>query len=267
MKPNRVFLKQPNEFWALVKYVSESLGYSDRSTKGTKLRRYELEEIRAFGKQFSIDHITTNTVLQYLNYRAELIEKGIEPLLMDRREASRVFKKLVANYRPRCALPYNKQTGEKKHLNYLTCIVNVLTEKNLKKSFNDNPRQCCLITDEHNRLVKILSRWMDGVYPGVVDPKAVWEVKEYYGTTTFGSRVADGVYETQLDGYEITEAERLSKRKIEHYLFVDDRFTWWVKGKSYLCRLIDMIHMELVDEVIFGKEVLKRWPEIVRMWK
>ncbi len=29
---------------------------------------------------------------------------------------------------------------------------------------------------------------------------AVWEIKEYYDSITFGSRIADGVYETMLDG-------------------------------------------------------------------
>ena len=38
-----------------------------------------------------------------------------------------------------------------------------------------------------------------------MDPLAVWEIKEYYYTTTFGSRVADGVYETLLDGMELRE--------------------------------------------------------------
>jgi hypothetical protein len=39
--------------------------------------------------------------------------------------------------------------------------------------------------------------------PGTVNPIAIWEIKEYYYTTTFGSRVADGVYETLLDGMEL----------------------------------------------------------------
>ena len=133
-------------------------------------------------------------------------------------------------------------------------------------SCNYSPRALCAITDTSNRLVNVLSRWMDGAYPDVKNPKAVWEVKEYYGTTTFGSRVADGVYETQLDGYEILEAKRVSGRNIQHYLFVDDRFTWWDCGRSYLCRLVDMLHMGFVDEIIFGKEVLTRWPHIVRSW-
>ena len=143
----------------------------------------------------------------------------------------------------------------------------MLTEKTLgSKSFDDNPGNLCLVTNVGNKLVKTLSRRVDGSYPETLNPIAIWEIKEYYGTTTFGSRVADGVYETLLDGYEILEAEATGGRKIEHYLLVDDKFTWWVKGKSYLCRLVDMAHAGLVDEVIFGKEVLTRWPEIVKTW-
>ena len=96
---------------------------------------------------------------------------------------------------------------------------------------------------------------------------AIWEIKEYYYTTTFGSRVADGVYETLLDGMELEELEIAAKRKIQHVLFIDDYFTWWECGRSYLCRMIDMLHMGYVDEVVFGREVLTRLPELAREWK
>jgi len=145
--------------------------------------------------------------------------------------------------------------------------VNVLTEKTLRIPFDDNPSNFVVITNKKNEPIFALSRWIDGAFPSTLNPKAVWEIKEYYGTTTFGSRVADGVYETQLDGYEIKEASKISKKKIQHYLIVDDKFTWWTKGRSYLCRLIDLMHMGLVDEVLFGKEVLTRWPQIVKGWQ
>ncbi|HEX9826216.1 MAG TPA: hypothetical protein VGA80_06425, partial [Flavobacteriaceae bacterium] len=87
-----------------------------------------------------------------------------------------------------------------------------------------------------------------------------------YYTTTFGSRVADGVYETQLDGWELWETKENTGIEVEHYLFVDDYYTWWVMGRSYLCRLIDSIHMGLVTEVIFGKEVITRLPQLVKSW-
>jgi hypothetical protein len=45
-------------------------------------------------------------------------------------------------------------------------------------------------------------------------------------------------------------------------MFIDAHFTWWVKGRSYLCRIIDMLHMGYVDEVIFGIEALERVPSL-----
>ncbi len=92
----------------------------------------------------------------------------------------------------------------------------------------------------------------------IVNPLAVWEIKEYYGSTTFGSRIADGVYETMLDGEEFTELREHEEIDIKHYLIVDDYHTWWDQGKSYLCRMVDMVHMGLVDEILFGREVIVR---------
>ena len=53
---------------------------------------------------------------------------------------------------------------------------------------------------------------------------------------------------------------------VKHYLIVDAHYTWWDCGRSYLCRIIDMLHMGYVDEVLFGREVVERLPEIVREW-
>ena len=79
--------------------------------------------------------------------------------------------------------------------------------------------------------------------------------------------MADGVYETLLDGMELQELEVAAQRKVQHILFIDDHFTWWKCGRSYLCRMIDMLHMGYVDEVIFGREVLTRLPELAREWR
>jgi hypothetical protein len=65
---------------------------------------------------------------------------------------------------------------------------------------------------------------VDGAFPSVVNPIAIWEIKGYYYTTTFGSRVADGVYETLLDGMELEELETAAQRKVQHVLFIDDHY-------------------------------------------
>jgi hypothetical protein len=107
---------------------------------------------------------------------------------------------------------------------------------------------------------------VDGAFPSAINPVALWEIKEYYHTTTFGSRVADGVYETLLDGMELEELRQSEGIHVKHYLILDDRFTWWECGRSYLCRVIDMLHMGYVDEVLFGRETLKRLPKLVKGW-
>ena len=53
---------------------------------------------------------------------------------------------------------------------------------------------------------------------------------------------------------------------VRHYLMVDAHGTWWGMRKSYLCRMIDMLHMGYVDEILFGKEVLARLPELTGEW-
>ena len=120
------------------------------------------------------------------------------------------------------------------------------------------------IKDDNNNLIGSSSRRFDGAFPNILSPVMVWEIKEYYYATTFGSRVADGVYETQLDGYEFQELYNRTGKKIYHVLFVDAYRTWWIQGKSYLCRLVDAMNAGLVDEVIVGKEALVRWPALLR---
>lgn len=139
---------------------------------------------------------------------------------------------------------------------------------------NYNPQELTTVT-RNREPFRTLARRIDGAFPGPVDPLAVWEIKEYYYTTTFGSRVADGVYETLLDGMELEELDAALQElaalqdrpiHIQHLLMVDAHYTWWVKGRSYLCRIIDMLHMGYVDEVLFGEEVVARMPEIARGW-
>lgn len=279
MLPHSRFGNQDREFWAHVKLISEHLGYADRRRRGTKqsrLRRFTVQEIAdaLSERNLATDHVIRkghnqpygNLLNSYLNYRAGQLENVVEPNLMNRSQAQKEFNRLWEKLKPKCNLPMNKQKKEKRHHAFLTCIVNMLTEDALGGvKFDDNPRGLITITDK-GRPLKTFSRWMDGVYPSVDNPIAVWETKEYYGTTTFGSRVADGVYETMLDGEELRELREHEGRHILHYLIVDDHFTWWEKGKSYLCRIVDMLHMGLVDEVLFGREVLTRWRQIVKSW-
>jgi hypothetical protein len=206
-------------------------------------------------------------LLDYLLFRATVLNDTVQGNLMRKDAAEIEFKQLKAKLKPKCPLPMNKQKGAKKNHAFLTGMVNMLIEVNIGSAPCDHdPRSLTTITHDAMPL-RTLSRRVDGAFPSVVNPIAIWEIKEYYYTTTFGSRVADGVYETLLDGMELEELEAAAQRKVQHVLFIDDYFTWWECGRSYLCRMIDMLHMGYVDEIVFGREVLTRLPELARGWK
>jgi hypothetical protein len=186
---------------------------------------------------------------------------------MDVSQAKESFNELCDRLSPKCAIPMNKQKGDKKTPAYLTAIVNMLIEENSAGfSCDFDPRALTTVT-RGNLPVRTLARRVDGAFPSAINPIAVWEIKEYYYTTTFGSRVADGVYESLLDGMELEELREHEGIDIKHYLILDGRYTWWDCGRSYLCRVFDMLHMGYVDEVLFGSEVIDRLPSLVKSWK
>jgi hypothetical protein len=276
MLPANEFRDQPPEFWALVKLISQELGYSLRATRTSPshVRAYTTDDITSALRGRGLDpakhELLTEEAAGYSEVRAAILQRDAEPNLMDREQAKKLFEELRELTNPPVELlPMNKQRGEKRHFAYLTCIVNMLTWSTLLKKhgearFNWNPRKPLTFSRDGMPL-RTLFRWMDGAYPELNHPLAAWEIKEYYGTTTFGSRVADGVYETALDGYELNELRDVGV-EVHHYLFLDDRFTWWDCGKSYLCRIVDMLHIGLLDGAFVGREAISHWPTIVDGW-
>lgn len=206
-------------------------------------------------------------LIGYLNRRNEFIETDVKSNLMDRAEAKAAFESVQEEYDVDVALKRNKQTGDMDHYAYLTCIVNILTQHHLDDHEFDPDPQGLTVAQEENTLLRTFSRRMDGAYPSRFSPVATWEIKEYYDNKTFGSRISDGVYITMLDGEEMNELEEMEGEKIYHYLIADDYDTWWERGTSYLCRMVDIVNMGLVDEILIGREVLTRWPEIVEEMK
>ena len=275
MKPDQRFTNLDKTFWAHVRSISQELGYTDRKTKEIKvptvqnladaLSQLSLSSAHLLTKDGSPTNFARN-LHGYFAYRAEVLNRNIRPLLMKAAQAEALFKKLRKDLRSKTQIPMNKQKGKKKKPAFLTGIVNMLIDANRKDLACDlDPRQLTSVT-RGGLPVRTLARRVDGAFPSVINPVAIWEVKEYYHTTTFGSRVADGVYETLLDGMELEELNASEKIRIRHYLFLDDEFTWWQCGRSYLCRVIDMLHMGYVDEVIFGRETVERIPALVTEW-
>lgn len=270
------FLKQPKSFWAHVRTISQALGYTRRgggqilvpsvAQLKTALERRGLESAHVADDR---DRLTAfgKTLHGYFEFRASALNEQVSKLLMDVDQARKTFRTLRRRLRPKCPLPMNKQKGAMKAPAFFTGIINMLIEANAGGSSCDfGPMQLTTVTRDQ-RPLRTMARRIDGAFPSAINPVAVWEIKEYYYTTTFGSRVADGVYESLLDGMEIEELREHEGIDVRHYLMIDSHFTWWVCGKSYLCRLVDMLHMGYVDEVLFGREVLNRLPKLVREWR
>jgi hypothetical protein len=275
MKPEQRFLKQPKSFWANIRSLSQQIGYTDKKTSQIKIPTLEKLDQAFLRVGLTSKHVILSgnrctklgsLLMDYFEYRATILNDYVRPRLMNAEKAGLVFEQLRATLSPTCAIPMNKQKGNKKAPAFFTGIINMLIESNTAgKPCDYDPHTLTTITRK-GMPVRTLARRVDGAFPSTVNPIAIWEIKEYYYTTTFGSRVADGIYETLLDGMEIEELRQSEGIDIKHYLMVDDYFTWWELGKSYLCRIVDMLHMGFIDEALFGHEVIERLPTIAKEW-
>ena len=269
------FLGLPKSFWAFVRLIGQECGYTKRGSNELLVPSRDAVE-----KQIAKIGITPacldaplpggiktwDRLVEYFTYRADLLRNVVEPNLMDATQAKKEFTAVKKKLKPKCPLPMNKQKGKMRTPAYLTCLVNMLIEAAANGQECDyDPRALTTVMRDGVPL-RTFARRMDGAFPSVLNPLAVWEIKEYYYTTTFGSRVADGVYETLLDGMEVEELAVSESVEVLHYLIIDAHYTWWDCGKSYLCRIIDMLHMGYVDEVLVGREILTRLPLLVKGW-
>lgn len=255
--------------------VSQHVGYTSRGTG--QIHTPNLAAILKALKELELgtSHIVeTNgtptaigaSLVAYFAYRADFLNKFVEPRLMNAEQAEEAYEQVRAMTHSTLPVAMNKQKGEKKKPAYLTAMVAMLIDANIGDIDCDyDPRELTTFT-QGGAPLRTLARRIDGAFPSVKNPLAVWEIKEYYYTTTFGSRVADGVYETLLDGMELEELRQSEKVDCKHYLMIDAHYTWWDCGRSYLCRIIDMLHMGYVDEVLVGREVIDRMPELAKEW-
>ncbi len=272
MKPLDRFLRKPKSFWASVRSLSQHIGYSS----GGRIVVPTVEQMARSFEELSLDpsKLVSNGVptplakelIDYFSTRADLLVKIAEPNLMHAQEAKQVFTELRNKLNPKCPIPMNKQKATMRAEAFMTGMVNMMVEKHSAGWTCDfDPRELTTVTRDFEPL-RTLARRVDGAFPSTINPIAIWEVKEYYYTTTFGSRIADGIYESLLDGLELEELREHENIDVKHYLMLDAYHTWWNMGKPYLCRVVDMLHMGYVDEVLFGKEVLKEMPRIVAEW-
>lgn len=276
MKPDPRFRNLGKEFWANVRAISEASGYTVRNER--RVKAHTLAEMHtameAIGLQTthllsSEGHVTdlARKLEAYFRYRADLLNTTVASSLMNANQAEAVYEEIKQRYTPRRPVPMNKQRGEKRAPAFLTGIVNGIIEAHIGSlECQFDPQKLTSFTRDGAPL-RTLARRVDGCFSRIVNPIALWEIKEYYYTTTFGSRIADGVYETLLDGLELEELRENADIETQHLLIVDAHGAWWSSGgRPYLCRIIDMLQMGYIDDALFGREVMERLPDIVKEW-
>lgn len=123
-----------------------------------------------------------------------------------------------------------------------------------------NPSSRCVwFIDNH---LHVTARNLDGAIPSLRDPYIVWEIKEYWGKTSGGSKMSDAVYECHLVGREIREFEERSEHKISHIVFLDGK-NQWDSRKSDLARFIDLHNQGLIDHLFVGRSIETEWESIL----
>lgn len=275
MEPDPRFLGLEPRFWANVRSISQHCGYQRRGSGVVKSIGVEdmigaMRDLGLTDAHLIVARTPTDLarrLASYFEYRAAVLNEHVRGLLMKADEAEAMFDRLRSDAPASLAYAMNKQKGEKRAPAYFSAIIKILVSREMGGLDCDfDPQELTTFTD-HAQPIRTLARRVDGAFPSPVNPIALWEIKEYYYTTTFGSRIADGVYESLLDGTELDEMRRTEGVSCHHYFMVDAVDTWWsTGGRPYLCRVIDMMHMGLVDEALFVREVEARLPVLASAW-
>jgi hypothetical protein len=124
----------------------------------------------------------------------------------------------------------------------------------------DPQKRASLISDDY---LWTSPRRLDGALPSLLNPVGLWEIKEYWGGTSGGSKMSDAIYECQLVGQELRTFSDSGGPYVHHYAILDGAQQWKAR-RSDLRRAVDLVCSGLLDELLVGEEILSEWPRIVR---
>ncbi len=137
MKPDPRFKNLDKAFWANVRTISETGGYTVR--RESRVKAHTLKEMQAamMTVGLQISHLVTSdgkptevarNLEAYLGYRAEILNNIVKSSLMSAGRAKTAYEEMKARFNPIRPVPLNKQKKEKRAPAYLTGIVNGIVE-------------------------------------------------------------------------------------------------------------------------------------------
>jgi len=158
------------------------------------------------------------------------------------------------------------RTKSKKHHQSSKAMIAAVTRIAEKACFDrgvpldPDPQRRCIWCSTNG--LHVSARNLDGAVPGLLNPRIVWEIKEYWGKTSGGSKMSDAVYECHLVGRELREFENRSGAKVEHIVFIDGK-EQWESRKSDVVRFLDLFNQGFIDYLIVGREVETDWNRLL----
>lgn len=201
-----------------------------------------------------VDDDAITALVAYIHYRPELVENAFALLREEEEALDFCTTQGFSVAKTTTQLAGHHQSSKSLIAAVSSIATRVCEQKGV--SLDPNPqRRCVWCTDQH---LHVTARNLDGSIPSLANPWIIWEIKEYWGKTSGGSKMSDAVYECNLVGRELRDFEAQAGLKIDHIVFVDGK-TQWKSRVSDLARFIDLLNQGLIDALFFGKEVESSW--------
>lgn len=248
-----------HEVWDLLRFYHSLRAPSERKNWLIELEtNHSMDVDRTH--HLPINPQSVSLLVEYLPGRQTELDRAFS-LLRTEAEAMSYCKVL------KCAIgkTTTQNIGHHQSSKALVASVSTIAGKICKKKrltlVSDPQRRCVWCTDQG---FHVSARNLDGAIPTLINPSVVWEIKEYWGKTSGGSKMSDAVYECQLVGRELREFEEKSGMRIAHVVFLDGR-DQWTSRKSDLMRFIDLLNQGLIDCLFIGKEVETLWAPTLQL--
>lgn len=206
-----------------------------------------------------IDEKDIVLLCQYLNYREKIFDKAFGLLRTEVEALAYCDSKNIVFSTTTTKSKDHHQSSKAMVASVTHVAKKVAAEMSL--GIESDPQKRCVWGA--NKKLHVTARNLDGAIPGLANPTVIWEIKEYWGKTSGGSKMSDAVYECHLVGRELREFEERSGVTVTHIVFVDGLDQWKAR-KSDLARFLDLMNQGIIDYLFVGKEVEECWEASLR---
>lgn len=245
-----------NSFWELLRFYC-SLRGSDQKNFLKELSSKEKASSK-WWDTLGLNDQASKLITKYCAEREILLKNALDNLRTED-EAKAFCKKNSITWETTRTKSKDHHQSSKTLIATATFIADKVCKK-FGETLEPNPQKRCVwFINNH---LHVTARNLDGAIPSLKDPYVIWEIKEYWGKTSGGSKMSDAVYECHLVGREVREYEEKSRHKISHIVFVDGK-DQWLSRKSDLARFIDLHNQGLIDHLIIGREIESEWTTIL----